>query len=88
MSSISSLKKMKKQDKVGSKKAPFPLRFLKFMVDKEMHQNLFNVIQVVGDKFYIKNDIDSGVEKLDFIQLKNDVTTGYQWQLLILEPNT
>ncbi len=58
------------------------------MVDKEMHQNLFNVIQVVGDKFYIKNDIDSGVEKLDFIQLKNDVTTGYQWQLLILEPNT
>ena len=88
MSSIAALKKMKKQDKVGSKKAPFPLRFLKFMIDKEMHQNLFNVIQVVGDKFFVKNDIDSGIDKLDYIQVKNDVTTGYQWQLLILEPST
>ncbi|MAZ46966.1 MAG: hypothetical protein CME65_00295 [Halobacteriovoraceae bacterium] len=84
MSTINSLTKMKKQDKVGTKKAPFPLRFLKYMIDKEMHQNLFNIIQVVGDRFFVRNDIDKGVKKLDYVELKNDVSTQYQWQMVIL----
>lgn len=86
MSTVKSLTKMKKQDKVGSQKAPFPLRFLKYMIDKEMHQNLFNVIQVVGDRFFVRNDIDKNIGELEFIELKNDVSTQYQWQINILTP--
>jgi hypothetical protein len=85
MSSISILRKMKQEDKMGSRKAPLPLKFLKFMIDEELHQNLFNINQVIGNTFFVKNDIDEGVERLELVEIRNDVTTQYQWQIIILE---
>lgn len=85
MSSIKSLKKMKKRDKLGSKKAPVPLKFLKYMIDYDLHQNLFNILQIVGDQFYVKNDIDSNIKEYELIELKNDMTTQHQWQIIVLD---
>lgn len=84
-SSQDSLKKMLKEDNLGSKDAPVPLKFLKYLIDKKLHQGLFNITFVLGEKFFVINDIDKGNE-VDFIELLNDRSTGHQWKISILKP--
>jgi hypothetical protein len=78
------LKEMRKYDKLGSEKAPVPLRFVKFLIDTNKHKELYNMIIVLGDKFHIKNNIDEDVEQSAMVYLKNDSSTNYQWNLVIL----
>jgi hypothetical protein len=84
-SSIKSLRSMKLRDELGSKKSPVPLRFIKFLIDKKMNQNLYNIINTIGDKFYVFNDIDKGKKRLDYIQVNNDVSTNFMWNVQILK---
>ncbi len=80
-----SLEEMKKFDKLGTKKSPLPLKFIKFLIDREMHQGLYNIINVISSKFYVFNDIDPVKNKKDLIEIKNDKTTNFQWKIFILK---
>jgi hypothetical protein len=79
---------MTNYDKLGSKEAPVPLLFIKYMIDMQEHQGLWNIVSVVGEKFYVTNEIDSSFRpKSELIKLVNDETTDRQWQIYILRPN-
>ena len=81
------LMEMMNYDKLGTKDGPVPLMFIKFMIDMEEHHGLWNMISILGDKFYVSNEIDSFYSpKAEFIQLMNNETTGNQWQIYILRP--
>lgn len=81
------LKEMTAYDKLGTKDGPVPLLFLKYMIDMEEHQGLWNLISVVGDKFYVSNEIDSTFSPgPELVQLINNQNTGNQWQLVVLRP--
>ena len=81
------LMEMMNYDKLGTKDGPVPLMFIKFMIDMEEHHGLWNMISILGDKFYVSNEIDNFYSpKAEFIQLMNNETTGNQWQIYILRP--
>ncbi len=80
----SALIDMKSYDQLGSREAPVGLIFLKFLIDTENHQGLYNIVTVLGEKFYIQNDIEK-IAKPHFIQLKNDQTTKNRWQIILLK---
>lgn len=81
------LVEMMTYDKLGTTEGPVPLLFLKFMIDMEEHQGLWNIITVVGDRFYVSNEIDESFKpKPELVQLVNDESTGRRWQLVILRP--
>jgi hypothetical protein len=83
----SSLKDMKSFDNLGSVEAPIGLIFLKYLLDTENHQGLYNIVTVVGDKFYVNNDIEKK-DKPIFIELKNDPSTKNRWQIILLKKTT
>ncbi|MBC7539698.1 MAG: hypothetical protein H7281_12820 [Bacteriovorax sp.] len=77
------LNDMKSYDRLGTAEAPVGLVFLKFLIDTENHQGLYNIITVIGDKFYISNDIEKKTEP-HYAQLKNDTTTKNRWTIILL----
>lgn len=81
------LSEMMTYDKLGTIEGPVPLLFLKFMIDFEEHQGLWNIISILGDRFYVSNEIDTSFKtNPELVQLVNNETTGGQWQLYILKP--
>lgn len=81
------LAEMMAYDKLGTREGPVPLMFLKYMIDMQEHHGLWNIISVLGDKFYVSNEIDASFNpKAEFVQLMNNETTGRQWQIFILRP--
>jgi hypothetical protein len=81
------LQEMMSYDKLGSKEGPVPLIFLKYMIDMQEHHGLWNIISVLGDKFYVSNEIDAGLNpEVQFVQMSNNESTGRQWQLFVLRP--
>lgn len=81
------LREMTQYDKLGTKEGPVPLLFLKYMIDMQEHHGLWNIISVMGDKFYVSNEIDAPFNPgPEFIQLVNNESTGRQWQFYILKP--
>lgn len=81
------LTEMMTYDKLGTREGPVPLLFLKFMIDYQEHHGLWNIISVLGDKFYVSNEIDPSFQPgPELIQLVNDETTDRQWQIYILRP--
>jgi hypothetical protein len=79
------LNDMKNFDKLGTKEVPLALIFLKFLIDTDNHQGLYNVMAELTDKFYIRNDLE-GKKNSVFVELKNDSSTKNKWQLIILRP--
>lgn len=79
------LEEMKHYDSLGSKKGPVPLLFVKYLIDKKQHQGLNNLIEVLGESFFIKNNIDdpSIAFEVDYVSLKFDQTVDPPWQLYI-----
>lgn len=71
---------LKTLDAFGSEKSPVRLIFLKYLIDFEQHQGLFNIISVLGDEFYVVNDIEKKSEPV-LMKLRNDETTRFQWQI-------
>ena len=84
-SSLKALKDMKRYDNLGTKSAPIPLKFLKYLIENEKHQNLFNIIQILGDEFFVENNIDKQVSKLEKVSIENSQSTGNLWQIIILK---
>ncbi|MBY0516007.1 MAG: hypothetical protein K2P81_03790 [Bacteriovoracaceae bacterium] len=81
------LEEMRSWDKLGAKEAPMPLTFIKFLIDSQNHQGLFNVISVLGEKFWVIDDIDSKYEvKAEYVELRNDSSTGNSWQIFVMRP--
>ncbi len=78
----SALNDMKSFDKLGSAEAPVGLIFLKYLIDTDNHQGLFNIISVLGEKFYVSNDLEK-IERPVFIELRNDTSTKNHWQIII-----
>lgn len=83
----SALREMVTFDKLGTKKGPVPLLFIKFMIDMNEHQGLWNLVNVVGNRFYVSNEIDAEFKpKPEYVELTNSPDTEGQWQLTILRP--
>lgn len=81
------LREMVTFDKLGTKEGPVPLLFIKFMIDMEEHQGLWNLVNVLGNRFYVSNEIDSEFKpKPQYVELSNSAETDGQWQLSILRP--
>jgi hypothetical protein len=81
------LEQMKDGDKLGSKEAAVPLTFIKFLIDSNDHQGLYNLVGVLSDRFWIKNDVDAKLKPpAEFCELRNDATTSNTWQLYIRRP--
>jgi len=79
----SSLKEMKDFDKLGEKSAPMRLLFLKYLIDNNYHQGLYNVLAILGEKFYVKNDLVKKDSKAYRMQIQNDESTNNRWQLYL-----
>jgi hypothetical protein len=79
---------MKKYDKMGSKKMPVILSFILYMISYGQHQGLFNVTMVLGNQFYVINNFDHKHPEPVWIDLRNDETTNFQWELTILKEKT
>jgi len=78
------LQEMVSFDKLGSIDAPVPLLFLKYMIDMQEHQGLWNIISVLGDSFYVSNEIDASFNpKPELIRLQNNPGVVGNWQLYI-----
>lgn len=78
------LSDMKKNDGLGTRDGPMPLIFLKYLIETNKHQALFNLLNIVGAEFYVKNDIDKAkVAPYNYVQLANDESTNYIWQIYI-----
>ena len=75
---------MKKYDGLGEKKTPLRLLFLKYLIDNNYHQGLYNIISVLGESFYIKNDIDEETDPY-FIKIQNYFSTNNQWQIYVMK---
>ncbi|MFY7992267.1 MAG: hypothetical protein ACOVP4_03160 [Bacteriovoracaceae bacterium] len=81
------LVEMSTYDKLGTKDGPVPLLFIKFMLDMQEHQGIYNLMAVLGERFYVSNEIDSEFKtKPELIEVRNDDSTNRQWQLTILRP--
>ncbi len=81
------LSEMKNYDKLGSKEAPVPLLFIKYLIDMQEHQGMWNMISVLGNSFYVSNEIDASFKPdPELIEIANNQTTRGQWQLVILRP--
>jgi hypothetical protein len=81
------LEEMKQHDNLGDRPAPVPLSFLKFLVDGQNHQGLYNMVNVLGDRFWVMNDVDARWKPSpEFVEIKNDESTGRQWQLWVIRP--
>ena len=78
-----SLKVMKELDLLGERKQPFPLIFLKYLIDFDYHQGLFNVVRIIGSEFYVINDFEKKKDPVK-IRLINDLTTNYRWVIQII----
>lgn len=81
------LTEMMTYDKLGTKEGPVPFLFLKFMIDMQEHTGLFNVVNILGDEFYVSNEIDQNFQtKIERIRLVNNDSTGKQWQIYVVRP--
>lgn len=80
----SALEEMRSWDKLGTKEAPLPLTFIKFLIDSQNHQGLYNVVGVLGDKFWVTNDIDKNGPN-EYIELKSNSQANFAWSLAVLK---
>jgi len=81
------LKEMLTYDHLGSKDAPVPLLFIKFMIDMQEHTGLFNITSIIGDTFYVSNEIDVKYKTVpEKIKLENLNHVSGGWQISVLKP--
>ena len=71
-------------DSIGSYSEPVRLLFIKYMIDLKSHKGLFNLISILGENFWVINDIDDKKDPV-YINLKNDASTKHKWQISILK---
>lgn len=74
---------MKKFDKLGSKAQPVRLLFLKLLIDQGSHKGLWNIVSIIGEKFYVINDLDKKNIPV-VIKLHNSMATDNKWQITVI----
>lgn len=79
------LEGMKKYEYLGSEKEPVRLIFLKFLIDRSQHQGLFNIISVLGNEFFVLNDIDGLEHGPVKVKLEQDSKMFGGWALTVLK---
>ncbi len=77
------IKKLKNERSFGSKKLPVLLLYLKFLIEHKRHLGLYNITNVLGNRFYVLNDLDDENEP-ELIELRNDEKTNWNWQIFLL----
>ena len=60
--------------------------FLKYLIDFDYHQGLWNILAILGDHFYVLNDIEKKSDPIK-IHLSNDLSTNYGWQIEVVGIN-
>lgn len=75
---------MRRIDKLGSKDKPLSFLFLKFLIDHKLHQGLFNIKGIIGDEFYVVNDIEKRRGAIK-VRLDNNEETNFKWQIWVKE---
>lgn len=80
----SGLQEMVAYDKMGSSENPIRLLFLKYLIDTKSHQGLYNIQAVLGEHFYVENDIDKKQGPV-FIQLHLSEATDFKWQITVVD---
>ncbi len=78
------LTEMRKYDNLGSIQTPLSFLFLRYLLDFELHQGLFNLTGVLGDEFYIINDIEKEKKPIK-IRLLNTRETNNRWKMSVVE---
>lgn len=73
-----SLKKMREINSLGSQKVPVKLSLIKYLIDESNHQGLYNILRILGSKFYVYNDLEKKKDVVLF-GMTNNKTTRYQW---------
>src|SRR5690606_3569128 len=82
------LKEMMEYDKLGTKEGPVPLLFIKYMIDMQEHHGLWNILSILGDRFYVSNEIDETYRpKPEYVELVNNPNVTGHWQLIVLKPS-
>ncbi len=77
------LESMRRADELGTIKEPVRIMFLKFLIDQDQHQGLWNIVNVIGSEFYVVNDLDKKNEPI-WVKLSNDRSTNFNWQITVL----
>ncbi len=81
------LQEMANFDKLGTNQGPVPLLFLKYMIDMQEHQGLWNLVSVLGESFFVSNEIDPSYKpQPERIKLQNDPSFDGGWRIFVLEP--
>ncbi|MGB0454663.1 MAG: hypothetical protein ACPGJV_13220 [Bacteriovoracaceae bacterium] len=80
------LQHMKVYEKLGSKKEPLNLIFLKYLIDTQSHRGLYNIQAIIGQRFYMLNDIDRDNRPI-FIEIALDHSTNNKWQIFVVNKN-
>lgn len=75
---------MKKIDKLGTEKSPLSYLFLRFLVDHNLHQGLYNIKAIIGDEFYVVNDVEN-TNQVVKLKIENSEKTKFKWQLWMTE---
>jgi hypothetical protein len=78
------LQEMVAYDKMGSPENPIRLLFLKYLIDTQSHQGLYNIQAVLGNYFYVENDIDKKKGPV-FVQLHLSQATNFKWQITVVD---
>lgn len=73
---------MKKVDKLGSLNKPLSFLFLRYMIDYNLHQGLYNIKGILGDEFYVINDVERKRRPV-LLRLENNESTKFKWKLWI-----
>ncbi len=73
---------MKNVDSLGSTRAPMSLTFIKYLIDYSLHQGLYNMIGVLGNEFYVFNDLEGKSRPVKII-LDNNESTKFKWKIWI-----
>lgn len=86
---IDVLKELRELDFLGTREQPFKLTTLKFLIDQNFHKELYNVKSVLGDKFFVENDlevkINPKVKKQShyMVSLLNNQESNFKWLITI-----
>jgi len=72
------IKSMFENEDFGKKNAPLKLSHLKFLIDTENHQALYNIIHILGDHFYVINDFEKIKEPV-LLEMINKAKKERSW---------
>ena len=73
-----------RQKTILLKDLPVLLLYLKFLIEFKRHEALYNMVNTLGDRFYVLNDLDDD-SKVHLIELKNDEKTSWDWQIYVFK---